>query len=122
MIAPDITPHFYCDSRIKSSLIEGEPIAYECEQGDSIKTVVSGTVKLYRPFERLIHSYNVVGRHEKETQVMYELEDLKSCVKLRLTHTGFKTETGLYLDCLNSWPIILSKLKTYVETGSPLKF
>lgn len=39
---------------------------------------------------------------------------------LRLEHDGFPPESKVYLACREGWPMLLSCLKTLLETGSPM--
>jgi hypothetical protein len=41
------------------------------------------------------------------------------CV-LYLTHSGFQSKNQTFTDITGGWPVILSSLKTLLETGKPL--
>jgi DNA-binding transcriptional ArsR family regulator len=47
---------------------------------------------------------------EPRTQVTFDIEPTASAVKLTVTHGGFS----------NDWPVIVSSLKTLLESGQPL--
>jgi hypothetical protein len=40
--------------------------------------------------------------------------------RLRLTHDQFAGETATYAGSVSSWPLMLSSLKTLLESGKPL--
>ncbi len=57
---------------------------------------------------------------EPETRVRYEIEDLGAMCALTLTHEGFAEESQTFHDVSGGWPVILSGLKTLLETGEAL--
>jgi len=40
--------------------------------------------------------------------------------RLTLRHEGFAADTATYQQCASGWPVILSSMKTLIETGAPL--
>ncbi len=54
------------------------------------------------------------------SQVCIRLVAAGEVVRLTLEHDGFPPNSKVYLACGEGWPIILSGLKTLLETGAPL--
>jgi hypothetical protein len=44
----------------------------------------------------------------------------RDAVRLTCTHDGFEGETGTYRSVAGGWPLIVSGLKTLLETGELL--
>ena len=89
--------------------------------GSEENKVILGQVLDYRENERLVHSFRF--SHEPEaakTVVTFELDAIGEMSALHLTHDGFEGETQTYHDIAGGWPVILSNLKTLLETGAPL--
>jgi uncharacterized protein YndB with AHSA1/START domain/DNA-binding transcriptional ArsR family regulator len=57
---------------------------------------------------------------ERISKVTFEIEPAGSAVKLTVIHDGFESRTHMLEGVSNGWPIILSNLKTLLETGEAL--
>jgi uncharacterized protein YndB with AHSA1/START domain len=76
------------------------------------------------PYRRLSYSWQVefheVFRREKPSRVPFELEPTGGPeVKLTVTHDEFEPGSKVHAAVSNGWPIILSSLKSLLETGRP---
>ena len=58
---------------------------------------------------------------EGHSRMTYELEPKGSLVKLTLTHTMDRPDSKLVKAVSNGWPMILSSLKSLLETGESLE-
>jgi uncharacterized protein YndB with AHSA1/START domain/DNA-binding transcriptional ArsR family regulator len=56
------------------------------------------------------------GEPEQRSQVTFDLEDLGERVKLTVTHDGFPSGSKVLQSISGGWPIVLSDLKTLLET------
>jgi hypothetical protein len=55
------------------------------------------------------------------SRVAYKLTPAGSTMtKLRVVHDEFEGPTATYAGSLESWPLLLSSLKSLLETGNPL--
>jgi uncharacterized protein YndB with AHSA1/START domain len=61
-------------------------------------------------------------RRERPSQVTFELEPMGSVVKLTLTHDDFELDSTTFETTRHGWPAIISSLKSFLETSSPLPF
>jgi uncharacterized protein YndB with AHSA1/START domain len=76
------------------------------------------------PYRRLSYSWKVefheVFRREKPSRVTFELEPTGGPeVKLTVTHDEFEPGSKVHAAVSNGWPMILSSLKSLLETGRP---
>ncbi|MGW4716616.1 SRPBCC domain-containing protein [Nocardia sp. NPDC004260] len=59
-------------------------------------------------------------QNEPRTHVTFEIEEIGQMVRLAVTHSGFGDDSTMLAMCSQAWPLILSSLKTLLETGEPL--
>jgi uncharacterized protein YndB with AHSA1/START domain len=85
----------------------------------------SGEVLECDPPRRLSYSFHVEfveePRAEPPSRVTFEIEKLGAQVKLTLTHDRFEPGSKVLAGVATGWPVILSSLKSLLETGQPLK-
>jgi len=60
------------------------------------------------------------GGPEDRSRVTWEIEPKGEVCKLTLIHDGWHGESKSYQSAGEGWPMILSGLKTLLETGQPL--
>jgi len=81
------------------------------------------------PPRLLSFTFDVIGSGEQSTEVKFELSPPASkvaigdsIVQLTVTQVGFRANSKLFDGCARAWPEIMSSVKTYLETGRPLRF
>jgi len=57
---------------------------------------------------------------ERRSRVTFEIEPVGEMVKLTVVHDDFEPESTAATMVRNGWPVLLSSLKTLLETGEPL--
>ncbi|HLX64147.1 MAG TPA: SRPBCC family protein [Planctomycetota bacterium] len=57
---------------------------------------------------------------EKTSRVTFDLEPVEGTVKLTVTHSELEPESKMAEAIAKGWPMVLSSLKTMLETGKPL--
>lgn len=74
-------------------------------------------------------TFDVIGSGEPPTAVTFEIDAPASpvtpneqIVRLTVTQTGFQENSKIFPGCIRAWPEIFSSIKTYLETGRPLRF
>ena len=82
----------------------------------------TGEVLDWVPYRRLSYSWRVefhdVFRREKPSRVTFELEPTGGHeVRLTVTHDEFEPGSKVHAAVRNGWPMILSSLKSLLETG-----
>ena len=84
----------------------------------------SGEVLEYEPYRRLSYTWRVefheVFRHERPSRVTFELEPVGAEVKLTVFHDEFEPGSKVLGAVSNGWPVVLSSLKSLLETGHAL--
>jgi uncharacterized protein YndB with AHSA1/START domain len=99
----------------------GSPITFHREG----KLIIKGEVLENDPPWRLsytfkpMHDENLSG--EQPSRVVFELEQQKEQVKLTVTHDDFAPDTKVFASISNGWPLVLSSLKSYLETNRVLR-
>ena len=61
-------------------------------------------------------------KKEKPSRVTYEIEPAYEGVKLTVMHEGFAENSKTLPSISTGWPLVLSSLKSILETGKPLVF
>jgi uncharacterized protein YndB with AHSA1/START domain len=78
------------------------------------------------PPRRLVYSWLSVFDaemiKERPSRVTFVLEPENNAVKLTVTHEGFADGSKTLPSISGGWPLVLSSLKSILETGKPLDF
>lgn len=126
LISPEGTKAAFFGSVIDSTFEVGAPYAYIGPGDAGEETVhVYGKVLAFEPY-RLMSLTEHPGptyrenHAELETRVTYRLEAVGNCTKLTLIHDRWPEHHPSHESTKETWPVILSGLKTYVETGRRL--
>ena len=118
---PAMTSIYYFGSMIESDFKVGSALRYKQADGS---LDIDGEVLEADPPHRLVHSFTTRWEQNDDppTTVTWEITPMGSetCL-LAVSHTGFTSENATYESVKGGWPMILSGLKTLVETGEPLK-
>jgi len=114
----DATAKFWFGNAVTSDWKVGSPVTFH-RNG---KLIVSGKVLEHDPPRRL--SYTFQSQHEphngteKPSRVVMDLEEQRDQVKLTVTHDDFAPDSPVFAGISNGWPLVLSNLKSYLETGT----
>ena len=122
LIDPVFTRQYFMGRAIEIEPKVGGRFRLLMEDG---KTDTEGVVKVWEPPQRLTVTWNVVWipefRDFPEAIVTYDLRTVGGMVKLTMTEEHPTPIEEKYLEGgRQGWPLILSGLKTLVETGRPL--
>lgn len=72
---------------------------------------------------RLVYTFDVVGRKEGPSRVAFDIEKHSAKVlKLTVTHDKFPDRSKIFQGIQLGWPKILSNLKSLLETGQAITF
>lgn len=78
------------------------------------------------PPRRLSYSWHTVFdeemKKERPSRVTFVLEPSHGAIKLTVTHEGFAEGSKTLPSISTGWPLVLSSLKSILETGEPLAF
>jgi uncharacterized protein YndB with AHSA1/START domain len=85
---------------------------------------IDGEILEADPPRKLIQSFNMRWNPEVDdppSRVTWEITPMGDTCRLSLTHDGFASETRTYSEVAGGWSLILSSLKSVLETGEPLR-
>lgn len=126
LISDEGVKHTFYGCTIRSSFRIGEDLAYVGPGAEGQETVhVCGKVLAFEPnrtFSYTEHpgpSYHP-NHNELETRVTFTLEPVGQCTKLTLVNDQWPDHHPSYNNTASHWPMILSNIKTYAETGRTL--
>ena len=57
----------------------------------------------------------------KHSRVAIDLEQVEDMVRLTVTHDELKAGSDMLRGITHGWPLVLSSMKSFLETGNPLK-
>jgi uncharacterized protein YndB with AHSA1/START domain len=118
----EMTKHYVYGTRLQSKLKKGASYAYV---GDGNFKVVDGEILEIEPEQRLVMSWKAHWddsvANDRPSRVTYELSAVgPSTTKLHLVHDEFDGRTATYMGSVDGWPLMMSSLKSLIETGKPL--
>ncbi len=129
LIKPDFSMKYFLGTRVESDWKIGSKVVYR--RGDDITD--EGVVLKFDPPRLLSYTFHHVWkeelRNETPSRVTFEIGKLGDepglglqgdAVRLTVTHEDFPSNSKVFLAISKGWPIILSGLKTLLETGRDL--
>lgn len=111
---------------IRSSFRVGDDYAYVGPGKDGDETVhVYGKVLAFEPNKTFSYTEHpgpsYYDNHaELETRVTFTLEPVGECTKLSLVNDCWPADHPGYENAKNAWSVVMSNIKSYVETGKTL--
>jgi uncharacterized protein YndB with AHSA1/START domain len=105
---------------VRSDWTPGSPI--ETSHPDAGIAIGEGEILEIEPPRRLVHSFTALWsdqvKNEGASRVTWEIEPVGDSCRLTLTHDQLREDANSEL--YGGWPMILSGLKTLLETGELL--
>ncbi|MCD1259505.1 SRPBCC family protein [Paenibacillus athensensis] len=127
-VTPEGTKAIFFGCVLDTTFEIGAPYRYVGPGTDGDETVhVYGNVLEYVPNKRMSYTEHAGPSYrdnhaELQTRVTLELETIGNCTKLTLINDQWPDNHPSYESTKESWPMILSNVKTYAETGHTLDF
>ena len=120
LTSKDATAQFWFGNAATSDWKIGSPIEFRREG----KLIVEGKILENDPPRRLSYTFRSMhepynGR-EDPSRVVFDLEQQRDQVKLTVTHDDFAEDSQVFHAISNGWPLVLSSLKSFVETDRVL--
>jgi uncharacterized protein YndB with AHSA1/START domain len=119
---PEFTRQFFFDTVQESDWKVGSPWKIVAPDG---ATIDSGEVLEVDPPKHLVlkwrNEYKPEAKAEGYSRMTYTLEPKGDMVKFTVLHEMDKGQSVFIQQVSNGWPIILSSLKTLLETGESLE-
>jgi uncharacterized protein YndB with AHSA1/START domain len=114
----EATGKFWFGNAATSSWKIGAPIEFHREG----KLILQGKILENDPPRRLSYSFRPMHDEnfsaEQPSRVVFELEQQTNQVKLTVTHDDFAEGSKVFASISNGWPLVLSNLKSFLETGT----
>lgn len=113
---PAMTRRYYHATSVDSDWQVGSAINYLIDGHSALQ----GEIVEADPPRRLVHSFTFPGNDDPPSRATWEIIPAGESCLVRLTHDGFTSETETYRSVGSGWPVVLSGLKTLLETGEEL--
>jgi uncharacterized protein YndB with AHSA1/START domain len=117
-----MTKHYFYGGMIRGPIQKGATIAYV---GEGEFRMLEGEVIEVEPQRRLVMTYRALWdaavSKDLPSRVTWQLDPVGEATKLSLLHDQFQSPGPSYEQSASGWPVILSSMKTYLETGKTLK-
>jgi uncharacterized protein YndB with AHSA1/START domain len=122
LMEPEFTRQFWMGTTQESEWKVGS--SWRIAKPDG-RTADSGEVVELEPYKKIVlkwqnHLFSQMTA-EGFSRMTYELEPRGEMVRLTVTHTMEKSESEFIKAVSNGWPVILSSLKSLLETGESLE-
>lgn len=118
---PAETVNYFFGTKLVSGMTKGDTITFDTEDGNA---AISGEILENTPKSKFAYTFKGNktddGTIEPYSRVTYELEETESAVKFTLIHDQFEEENVTFASVSGGWPIVMSGLKTYLETGKSI--
>jgi uncharacterized protein YndB with AHSA1/START domain len=127
-VKPEATKAIFFGCILDSTFEIGAPYAYIGPGSDGDETVhVYGKVLAFETNRLMSYTEHPGPSYrenhaELETRVTLTLETVGDCTKLTLVNDQWPENHPSYDNTIESWPMMLSNIKSYVETGKTLNF
>lgn len=127
-VSPEATKAIFFGCILKSTFEIGSPYEYIGPGAEGEETVhVYGTVLAYEPYRLMSYTEHPGPSYrenhaELKTRVTLTFETVGTSTKLTLVNDQWPEDHPSYENTKESWPMILSNLKSFVETGKTLDF
>jgi uncharacterized protein YndB with AHSA1/START domain len=120
---PQETPRYFFETTVESTFTVGEEIVHRSPDGSE---ALRGVVLECEPPRLLVTTWTSPPSPdtvEHPTKVSWELEPTEDggATKLTVVHSELDPASALYQRVHRGWSIVLSGLKTWIETGEPLE-
>lgn len=117
----DFTQQYYYGTRVASTWGQGDAIRYLMPDGVSM---LDGQILEIEPLRKLVTTFvplwDESARSAPPSRVTYLIEPMGTICKLTLIHDDMEAGTELTRGVQSGWSVILSSLKSLLETGESL--
>lgn len=111
---PEFTRQYWTNENI-SDWKKGSEWKHVNKEGN--QTWIVGKILESNPPRRLVLTWAEPSDLKDDSQVTFEIEPNQDMVRLIVTHGGFKADSKLPNRISMGWPLVLSNLKSFLETG-----
>ncbi|MEM5473735.1 SRPBCC family protein [Hoeflea sp. AS60] len=118
---PEISKQYWGHENV-SDWQAGSDWAHVRDNDEHTVNLVGKVVEIAPP-RRLVVSWANHSQKDDPTaysRVTFEIEDYDEMVRLTVTHDDLVAGSGMHLGVSKGWPIVLSSMKSFLETGRGL--
>jgi len=90
------------------------------DMNDNNAVRVEGKVLESNPPNRLMLSWVAPSDIADSSTVIFEIEQVEDMVRLDVVHGKFKPESVMAEKVSKGWPLVLSSMKSFLETGKAI--
>jgi uncharacterized protein YndB with AHSA1/START domain len=119
LLKPEFTRQYFFGTVMETDWKVGSP--WQMVHPDGSVTD-AGEVLEVSPPKRLVLNWRHEGTRQDDTRCIFEISKMGSLTKLEVSHESARKASRTIEAISVGWPIILSSLKTMLETGKALKF
>ena len=117
---PQVRARYQFGATVESEWTSGS--SYQVQHAGAPGPLIEGENLEVEPPRRLVQTYHAVWSDdvaaEGTSRVVWEIEPVADSCRLTVTHDQLRTDADEHL--YGGWPMILSGLKTWLETGQEL--
>jgi len=117
----EMTRQYFFNGSVQSDWKPGSPYAFRNPNGG---TDIQGKVLEVQPPSRLVMTFEARWddqvKKDRPSRVTFEIQQQGENCCLTLVHDELEEGSATFEQVGGGWPMILSSLKTLVETGKPL--
>jgi uncharacterized protein YndB with AHSA1/START domain len=116
-----ITQQYFYGTRVTGDLKKGGMLRYV---GDGNAEMMRAEILEIAPDKRLVTTCEALWddavKRDKPSRLTWELTAMGGATRLTLLHDELSGANATFEQSASGWPVILSSLKTVLETGKPL--
>jgi uncharacterized protein YndB with AHSA1/START domain len=120
LVDPAMTQKYFFGTLVRTTQKPGEAIVYEFPDG---KRAVSGVIVEADPPRKLVHTWTFEydeAMAKEKSRVTWLIEKRGDVCKLTAIHDAPEAPKTAEHAAKDGWTVILSAMKTFLETGEPL--
>ena len=118
---PEVTRQYWSQENI-SDWKPSSPWKHVAADGSGTVRLV-GEVVEHKPPRRLVITWAFpadAANKAKHTRVTFDIAPIEDMVRLTVTHDELEPGSDMERGIMEGWPRVLSSLKSFLETGTPL--
>ena len=122
LVKGELTRQYWAGNENASDWREGSPWEHRTTDATPVVRVMGKVIEI-RPPHRLVLSWAAPSKvHDplQHSRVTFDIEAADHAARLTVTHDQFVVGSEMLKPITDGWPRVLSSLKSFLETGTPL--